>query len=215
MFQKFSSVSDVEIHMPPSKQNRETAEGVMTREERRQKLEAFGSAPAMLARALRQIPKKMWMYKVSANTWSIHEIILHLADNEANAYIVCRLMIAEPGSQALTFNPTLWAGSLGYFHQSTKEALEIIRRLRRMTYHVLAALPETVWCHRVDPHEENALTLDAWLEQQERHIPAQINQMQNIYELWAKTHPPRKLPSPRSNNPGAIGNRYISLSARS
>jgi hypothetical protein len=186
----------------------------MTREERRQKLEAFGSAPSLLARALRQFPKKMWMYKVSADTWSIHEIILHLADNEANAYIVCRLMIAEPGSHALTFNPALWAGSLGYFHQSTKEALEIIRRLRRMTYHVLVALPETVWSHRVDPREETVLTLDTWLEQQERHIPAQIGQMQNIFELWAKTHPPRKLPIARAQNPSAIGNRYISLSAR-
>jgi hypothetical protein len=213
MFQKFSSASDVEIHMPPSKQTERT-EGVMTREERRQKLEAFGSAPALLARALRQIPKKMWMYKVSADTWSIHEIILHLADNEANAYIVCRLMIAEPGCHTLMFNPTLWAGSLGYFHQSTKEALEIIRRLRRMTYHVLAALPETVWSHRADPREENALTLDNWLEQQERHIPAQIAQMQNIYELWAKTHPPRKLPSPRSHNPSGIESRYSSLSVR-
>jgi hypothetical protein len=186
----------------------------MTRQERRLKLDAFGSAPVLLARALRQFPKKMWMYKVSADTWSIHEIILHLADNEANAYIVSRLMIAEPGCHALTFNPALWAGSLGYFHQSTKEALEIIRRLRRMTYHVLAALPETVWSHRVDSGEESAMTLDNWLEQQEHHIPAQISQMQNIYEVWAKTHPPRKLPSARAQNPSAIGSRYISLSAR-
>jgi DinB superfamily len=186
----------------------------MTREERRQKLEAFGAAPGQLARALRQFPKKMWMYKVSPDTWSIHEIILHLADNEANAYIVCRQMIAEPGSQALSFNPALWAGSLGYFHQSTKEALEIIRRLRRMTYHVLASLPETVWSHRVDPHGESAMTLDTWLEQQERHIPTQIGQMQNIFELWAKTHPPRKVPSARTQNPRAIGSRYLTLSAR-
>jgi hypothetical protein len=123
-------------------------------------------------------------------------------------------MIAEPGAQGLSFNPALWAGSLGYFHQSTKEALEIIRRLRRMTYHVLASLPETVWSHRVDPREENALTLDTWLEQQERHIPAQISQMQNIFEIWAKSHPQRKPPTNRSQSPSPIGSRYLTLSAR-
>jgi hypothetical protein len=186
----------------------------MTREERRQKLESYGTAPVLLARALRLFPKKMWMYKVLPDRWSIHEIILHLADNEANAYIICRLMIAEPGSHALMFDPSLWAGSLGYFHQSTKEALEIIRRLRRMTYHVLAALPESVWLNHGAAGAESTLTLDAWLDEQEHHIPDQISQMTEIYEIWAKTHPPRRLPSPRSQDSRALGNRLISLTAR-
>ena len=186
----------------------------MTREERRHKLDSFGAAPIVLVRALRQFPKKMWMFKLSPERWSIHETILHLADNEANAYIVCRLMIAEPGSHALAFNPSLWAGSLGYFHQSTKEAIEIVRRLRRMTHHVLAALPESVWLNHGAAAGESRITLDAWLEQQERHIPSQIDQMKEIYEIWAKTHPPRRLPCPRPQNSGAFGNRFISLSAR-
>ena len=38
----------------------------MTREERRQKLESFGRAPALLSAALRQFPKKMWLYRPCA-----------------------------------------------------------------------------------------------------------------------------------------------------
>jgi DinB superfamily len=184
----------------------------MTREDRRHKLESYGAAPAELARALRQFPKKMWMYKVSPDRWSIHETILHLADNEANAYIICRLMIAEPGAPALAFDPALWAGSLGYFHQSTKEALEIIRRLRRMTYHVLAALPESIWSQHGIINGETPLTLDAWLDKQERHIPMQVTHMSDTFAIWAKTHPPRKLASIRSSSPRSLESRYISLS---
>jgi len=81
-------------------------------------------------------------------------VILHLADSEATAYIRCRRLIAEPGSAVLTFDPALWAGTLGYFHQSSKEAMEIIRRLRRMTHEVLKTLPEPVWFHTVgDPRD--------------------------------------------------------------
>ncbi|MFZ0637189.1 MAG: DinB family protein [Candidatus Acidiferrales bacterium] len=186
----------------------------MTREERRQKLESFGRAPALLSAALRQFPKKMWLYKASAERWSIHEIILHLADNEANSYIYCRRMIAEPGSRVLAYNPAVWAGSLGYFHQSTKEALEIIRRLRRMTYNVLIALPEAVWTNAVQTPEQGALTLDAWLERQERHIPHHIDQMRENYDGWAKTHPPRKSASTASKNPSSLGSNYLTLSVR-
>ena len=58
----------------------------MKRDERKQKLQSFGQAPAMLSAALCQFPKKMWIYKVSDDRWSIHEIILHLADSEAGSY---------------------------------------------------------------------------------------------------------------------------------
>ncbi len=77
----------------------------MKRDDRRQKVESFGRAPALLSAALRQFPKKMWLYKPSADRWSIHEIILHLADSEASAYMHCRRFIAEPGSQVRNLTP--------------------------------------------------------------------------------------------------------------
>jgi hypothetical protein len=81
----------------------------MTRDERREKLESFGRAPALLSAALKQFPKKMWLFKTSPEKWSIHEVILHLADSEATAYICCRRLIAEPGLPVLT----LRSGALG------------------------------------------------------------------------------------------------------
>src|ERR1700733_5736106 len=119
----------------------------MTRDERRKMLESFGRAPALLSGVLRQLPKKMWLYKPSAERWSIHEIILHLADSEASSYVRCRQLIAPPGAPIEKFDTARWAGTLGYFHQSTREALEIIRRLRRMTHHLLTAVPEPVSIH--------------------------------------------------------------------
>src|ERR1700691_226203 len=91
----------------------------MTRDERRKMLESFGRAPALLSAVLRQLPKNMWLYKPSAERWSIHGIILHLADSEASSYVRCRHLIAEPGVAVAAFDPARWAGNLGYFHQST------------------------------------------------------------------------------------------------
>lgn len=174
----------------------------MNREVRRQQLESFGRAPALLSAALRQFPKKMWLHKPASERWSIHEIILHLADSEASAYIRCRRFIAEPESPVLIFDPARWAGTLGYFHQSTREALEIIRRLRRATYQLLIALPESVWEHTVNHPTEGRVNLADWVEVQERHIPHHIDQMKQNYDTWLKTHPPRKpASSSRRANP--------------
>jgi len=183
----------------------------MTRDERRKMLESFGRAPALLSAMLRQLPKKMWLYKPAPERWSIHEIILHLADSEASSYVRCRHLIAEPGVEVAEFDPARWAGNLGYFHQSTREALEIIRRLRKMTYQLLVTVPEPVWSHTVEYPKEGPISLESWIERQERHIPHHMEQMRMNYAEWIGTHPPRK-PATRANGSGTP-HHPISLSA--
>lgn len=173
--------------------------------ERRRILESFGRSPALLCGALREFPRKMWLYKPSADRWSIHEIILHLADSEASAYIFSRHFIAEPGSAPVEFDAVRWADSLGYFHQSTREALEIIRRLRRMTYQLFVTLPDPVWSHIVHS-KSGEIRLERWVELQEQHIPHHLSQMRENYESWLERNPPRKTgPTLRPNvGPGSL-----------
>lgn len=185
----------------------------MTRDERRQVLESFGRAPVLLSGVLRQLPKKMWLYKPSAERWSIHEIIVHLADSEASSYVRCRHLIAEPGVTVPEFDPEKWAGTLGYFHQSTREALEIIRRLRRMTYSLIAKLPESVWLHTLPHPKEGEISLEKWIEGQERHIPHHIDQIKENYEIWAGIHPPRKAATRSEGSSPRGSSRLMSLSA--
>ncbi len=188
----------------------------MKREARLSMLDAFGHAPRLLFGTLRQFPKKMWLYKPSAERWSIHEIILHLADSEAHSYICCRRFIAEPGSTVFRIDALRWAGSLGYFHQSTREALEIIRRLRRMTHQVLIALPEAVWFQTVEHPREGRISLERWIERQTQHIPHHAEQMRANFDLWLKTHPPRR-PATRRSLPEfelANGDHKVESAAR-
>jgi hypothetical protein len=167
----------------------------MKADERRQMLESFGRGPALLSAALRKLPKKMWLFRPSPECWSIHEIIHHLADSEASGYVQCRTFIAEPGSRYLPLNAARWTDALGYFHQSTREALEIIRRLRKMTYGLLVSLSDSAWYYALEDANNAELFLEHWLSQQERHIPHHIDQIHQNYDVWLKLHPPRKTPS--------------------
>lgn len=183
---------------------------MLTGDERRRMLESFGRSPALLSAALRGFPRRMWLYKPTRDRWSIHEIILHLTDSEASAYVLSRHFIAEPGIAPVEFDSSRWAESLGYFHQSTREALEIIRRLRRMTYQLLIALPEPVWSHTIVNPKLGEIGLETWVERQEQHIPHHLAQMKDNYQAWLMCNPPRKA---ATRPQASFGPRSIPMSA--
>jgi hypothetical protein len=162
------------------------------REDIRKDLESFGFGPNLLQAALRQFPKKMWCYQTSPDRWSIHDIVIHLADSEASTYVRCRRIIAEPGTAILKFDGERWAKSLCYFNQSAREALDIIFYLRKATHKLLAGLPDHVWDNTVIHPRVGQITLKKWISIQERHIPHHIDQMRENYNSWYKLHPPRK-----------------------
>jgi DinB superfamily len=162
----------------------------------------------LLSAALQRFPGKMWLFKPSEEIWSIHEIILHLADSEVCAYEVCRRFIAEPDNPVPAFDVVQWARCLGYFHQSAREALEIIRRLRSMTYQVLVILPEPVWEQTLEHPKHGRLSLTQWVEIQERHIPHHLEQMKKNYVKWQRKNPRRKSANPSATDNSESGASY-------
>ncbi|OQY98510.1 MAG: hypothetical protein B6D35_11920 [Candidatus Brocadia sp. UTAMX2] len=159
---------------------------IMTQEERIQKIESYGKGHLQLTEALKQFPKTMWSFKPSPDRWSIHEIIIHIADSEANAYVKCRKLIAEPGKSIAAYDQDKWSAALHYRDQNTEEALELFRRLRLSSYALIKALPESVWSDSVGSMENETATLDNWLEVYEQHIPGHISQMKKRFVEWQK-----------------------------
>jgi len=166
-------------------------------------LESFQFGPRLLTAILRQLPKRMWNYKPIAEVWSIHEIVIHLADLEAAEYLNCRAIIAgasngkarndsaDAGESAAWAVPdmTKWPVPLGYFYQSPRQALETIKILRTMTHNLLFSLPASIWLVSSPQHAaEGSNNLQDWLSAQERYIPAQIERMNSLYSAWVKAH---------------------------
>jgi hypothetical protein len=151
------------------------------------KIESYGKAYDYLVASLKQFPDEMWKFQPSPDAWSIHEIIVHIADSEANSYVRCRRAIAEPGLTVMAYNEMRWAEALDYLGQSTVQALECFRWLRWQTYHLIRSQPESVWSHAYSHPELGVITLEDWLDIYERHIPEHVEQMQSVYEVWIGT----------------------------
>lgn len=153
-------------------------------EERSRKIEMYGSAYAMLIEALQEFPQAMWQYRPAPDRWTIHEIIVHIADSEANSYVRCRRFIVEPGQAVMAYDEMAWASELHYHDQSTDDALELFKWLRLKSYTLIKTLPESVWSNTVYHPENGTMTMDDWLDVYARHIPEHIAQMREVYAAW-------------------------------
>ena len=156
----------------------------MINTERLQKIESYGHAYDKLVAALPRFPREMWQYRPSSDRWTIHEIIVHIADSEANSYVRCRRFIAEPGSTVMAYDEMVWAQRLNYHAQSPEAAIELFRQLRHSSHELIKPLPETTWTNTIIHPDNGVMTMDDWLDVYDRHVPDHIAQMQAVYAAW-------------------------------
>ncbi|MBS1913159.1 MAG: DinB family protein [Bacteroidetes bacterium] len=159
----------------------------MTQEERGPMIESYGAAYDRLVEAIDALPREMWTYRPAPGEWTIHEILIHIADSEANSFIRARRFIAEPGSTVMAYDQDTWAVRLDYHSRNIEEALALFRELRRSTYSLVRSLPERTWSNTVNHPENGVMSMDDWLRIYEAHVPGHIVQMQRVHQAWLRT----------------------------
>jgi hypothetical protein len=157
----------------------------MDKKERDEKIELYGRGVDLLTEALKDIPREMWQFKPAPTEWSVHEIIIHLADSESNAALRARKLMVEPGGTIMGYDQDKWAVELNYHDQSWEDALETVRLVRKTTYALLKRQPEEVFTHALKhPEYEDPYTFEKWLKIYSGHIPAHIEQIKNNHMIW-------------------------------
>ena len=152
--------------------------------DRQSKIETYGAAYEELTAALQRYPREMWPYRSVIEQWTVHEIVVHIADSEANSFVRLRRLIAEPGLAVMAYDENAWARLLGYSSQSPDDALQLFRWLRHNSFQLLQGLPESTWAHSIQHPENGRMTMDDWLEIYARHVSDHVAQMERIHAEW-------------------------------
>lgn len=155
----------------------------MTREEL---IESYSKGYEKLVAGLNEMPEEMRQFKPSPEKWSVHEIIIHMADSEVNSYSRARKFIAEPDSTVMAYDQDALAIKSKYHEQSIPDALELFKYLRKMTYNVIKNLPEETWANTVYHPENGIMTFNDWLKTYENHVTVHVNQMKRNLNEWNK-----------------------------
>jgi len=157
----------------------------MDKAERNALIESYGSAFDEFVAALKAIPKEAWLFKPGPREWSVHQVIVHLADSETNAYGRARRIAAEPGGTVMAYDQDVWADKLDYHAANTDEALALTKLVRKMTYDLLKRLPDEVWRHAgVHAEYTEPYTFEKWLRIYADHPRNNAGQITENYRLW-------------------------------
>lgn len=158
----------------------------MNTQERNEKIELYGRGFDLLKAALAQVPQEALDFKPSLSDWSVHEIIIHIADSETNAALRARKLIVEPGSALMGYDQDKWAIELNYHEHDLNDALEATRLARKTTYNLLKTISEDIfnthWLKH--PEYEDPYTFDKWINIYSAHIPGHIEQIRNNVAVW-------------------------------
>jgi hypothetical protein len=161
----------------------------MDAQERNEKIELYGHGYDLLMETLKDIPREMWTFKPEPKEWSVHEVLVHLADSESNAALRARKLIVEPGGTLMGYDQDQWAVELDYHDQNYEDALETLRLVRKTTYALLKMQPDKVFEHTVrHPEYDEPYTFEKWLNIYSAHIPGHIEQIKNNYRIWRDRH---------------------------
>ncbi|MFN8410834.1 MAG: DinB family protein [Anaerolineales bacterium] len=157
----------------------------MNKQERNEKIELYGRGVDLLKAALAEVPAEAMKFKPEPKEWSVHEIIIHIADSESNAALRARKLIVEPGGLLMGYDQDAWANTLNYHDHNFEDALETTRLVRKTTYELLKRQPDEVFTHVVKhPEYAEPYTFEKWIDIYSAHIPGHIEQIQNNVKLW-------------------------------
>jgi hypothetical protein len=157
-------------------------------EDRQTKIDAYGAANDELTAAIAIFPREMWQYRSPVELWTIHEVLVHITDSEANSFIRLRRLIAEPGLPVMAYDENTWASRLDYHAQSPDDALALFRWLRHNSYMLVKSLPEAAWANTILHPENGPMTMDDWLTVYARHVSDHVAQMARIHAEWQAQH---------------------------
>lgn len=161
----------------------------MNTQERNEKIELYGRGFELLKAALAEVPQEAMKFKPEPKEWSVHEVIIHIADSESNAALRARKLIVEPGGALMGYDQDKWAIELNYHERNLEDALEVTRLARKTTYQLLKTVSEEIFNTRwlKHPEMEGQYTFDKWINIYSAHIPGHIEQIQNNVKIWKKS----------------------------
>jgi hypothetical protein len=105
----------------------------------------YAGGPARLEAALAGLSPDEARFRPDPEHWSIHEIVVHLADTDLVAAARIRHLLGEPGATLVAFDQNEWARVMSYASQPLDAAIALFRAVRTSTAAVLRQAPAGAW----------------------------------------------------------------------
>jgi len=139
-------------------------------------LETFRAGYAEVEAALDGISDEALDHRPADDGWSPRQVVHHLADSEATAYVRLRRLIAEDDPQIQGYDEPEYARRLHY-DRPIESSLAVLRAVRAASLELLESLTEEEWARTGTHSESGPYSVDRWLEIYAAHSRDHANQI--------------------------------------
>jgi hypothetical protein len=148
-------------------------------------IDTYARGPARLQEALGRVPAAALKWRPEAGAWSVHEIVCHCADSEANAHMRIRYLVGEPSPVIHGYDQDRWATTFDYHEHPLEPALAVIDAVRANTVAMIRRLPESAW-RATGRHTEidGPYGAEAWLAIYAEHLETHARQIERNLAAW-------------------------------
>lgn len=138
-------------------------------------LTQYAAGPRVLREACAGLNAEQLRARPVPGTWSILEVVCHLADFEPIGADRMKRVLAEPEPTLLGADEALFAQRLAYHERDLLEELQLIEGTRNSLMRILRTVTDAEW-QRIGHHDQaGPLTLLGLLERMTNHLPHHLN----------------------------------------
>lgn len=145
-------------------------------------LDAFVRAPGLLREAVRDLGPGELARRAPGESWSIRDVLHHLADDELVRAVRIRLAVASPGALLPAYDEAAWQRRLQYLWRSPELALATLDQVRFGTAEILQRLDDEGWARSGLHPERGVLTVAALVQGGVDHVAEHVAQVHAIRE---------------------------------
>ncbi|TQR19096.1 DinB family protein [Psychrobacillus vulpis] len=151
-------------------------------------IKEYGRGYRMLREAIEGLSEEELRYKPSPDKWSIHQILIHVADSEILSTQRLKKVLSEDEPLLMSFDQDAWANGLGYDRLDREHHLLLFQLLRASMLPMLEQLTNEQG-ERVGVYPDaERFTFKELLEYRVDHVRGHLAQIERVRNAYRKSH---------------------------
>ncbi|WP_417897751.1 DinB family protein [Bacillus haimaensis] len=149
-------------------------------------IEEYGQGYEMIRKSIEGLTEEGVRFKPAPDKWSIHQILIHIADSELVSTQRIKKVLAEEEPILFSVDQDAWANGLDYNQLDREQYLQLFKILRSSMLPILRSLlPEKGERVGVYP-DAGKFTVKQLLEYRVKHVQGHLSQIEQVRKAYQK-----------------------------
>lgn len=152
---------------------------MLTTDQRNAKITRIAECPPALTAAVAGLTDAQLDTPYRDGGWTVRQVVHHVADSHANAYLRFRWVVAEENTTLKTYDQDVWA-NFEDMKEPVDSSLKLLEGLHHRWVAFLSSLPESAWSKTALHPERGEINLEDLLETYSEHGAKHTKQITDL-----------------------------------